>query len=194
MLPPLVGRAPPAASTATYTHPPPARRASARISRSPFDAEDSVFETPTRKRKASPYRKKPPSKKQAPARLKADPDEDVNTEHDSTCCICMSEPEPADLASINGCEHMFCFGCIEKWADRENTCPLCKQRFTKIDRVNKSKKKAAKSSKKVKNRSQRLEMTQSHGLESLFGELGRSGIAFESIFCKYVLHMKDGNS
>jgi hypothetical protein len=105
----------------------------------------------------------------------------------------MTEPEHADLASINGCEHMFCFGCIEKWADRENTCPLCKQRFTKIDRVNKTKKKAAKSSKKVKNRDQRSEMSQTIALEGLFGEFARSGFHIESIFCKLILHMKGEN-
>jgi hypothetical protein len=51
------------------------------------------------------------------------------------CCICMSEPETIELATINGCDHQFCFGCIAKWSDRENTCPLCKVRFTKICRV-----------------------------------------------------------
>jgi len=53
------------------------------------------------------------------------------------CCICLTPPLPVDLASVNGCDHVYCFDCIEKWGERENSCPLCKQRFTKIDRVNK---------------------------------------------------------
>jgi hypothetical protein len=100
----------------------------------------------------------------------------------------MTEPEPEELATINGCEHYFCFECIEKWADRENTCPLCKARFGKIERVHKPKRqkgvKTPKSSVKVKDKSQRMELTSSLALEGLFGELGRSGIAFESFFAR----------
>lgn len=89
------------------------------------------------------------------------------------CCICMCEPEPVDLAAINGCQHKFCFDCIEKWADRENTCPLCKVRFSKIDRVNKPRRKkgepSRKSSKQVKMRDQRS--IPESALEGLVGKL-----------------------
>ncbi len=30
------------------------------------------------------------------------------------------------------CSHVFCFECIEKWAWTENSCPLCRRRFTHI--------------------------------------------------------------
>lgn len=30
------------------------------------------------------------------------------------------------------CGHFFCMECIQKWAAIENTCPYCKQEFTKI--------------------------------------------------------------
>ena len=193
MMPPLVAHAP-AAST-THTFPSTTRRKSTRIRSSSAYADSSSVDTGSRKRKTSPDPKTPPAKKRAPGRLKADPDDEKDVQHESTCCICMTEPDPADLASINICEHMFCFDCIEKWADRENTCPLCKKRFVKIDRVNKTKKKSAVSSKKVKNRSQRSEITQTFALESLFGELGPGGLAMniESIFCKCRSRMKDGN-
>ena len=182
MMPPLVGYAPPASTTQTYAS--PTRRTSTRTRRSPALADYLPVDTGSRKRKASPDAKTMPAKKRPPGRLKTDPDDDKNLQHDSTCCICMTEPDPADLAAINICDHMFCFDCIEKWADRENTCPLCKKRFIKIERVNKTKKKSAKSSKKVKNRSQRSEMTQTLALEGLFGELNRSGLTIESLFCK----------
>lgn len=40
-----------------------------------------------------------------------------------------------DVASISGCMHKFCFDCIDKWAETENKCPLCKADFRTIDRV-----------------------------------------------------------
>lgn len=142
--------------------------------------------------KPPPAKKAPASaKKRAPGRLKTDPDEEDASTDAKTCCICMTDPELEDLATINGCDHHFCFGCIEKWADRENTCPLCKTRFVKIDRVHKPKRqkggRAPKTSVKVKNKSQRSEMTHGLALESLFGEMSRSGIAIESFFGEFCL-------
>ena len=148
----------------------------------------SPEDPPSRKRKPAPESSssKLASRKKAPARLKTDPDEETDATSENNCCICMEEPEPGDLATINGCDHLFCFGCIEKWADRENSCPLCKKRFVKIERVHKPKRqkgvRAPKTSVKVKNKSQRSEMTHSLALEGLFGDLSRSGIAFESFF------------
>jgi len=78
---------------------------------------------------------------------------------DSMCSICLDEPSIYEVASIDGCSHKFCFICIEKWADKENTCPLCRKRFNVISRVNKpppnKKKKRIRHTKKVKNRNQR---------------------------------------
>lgn len=97
-----------------------------------------------------------------------------------SCCICIEEPDPADLATVNGCEHLFCFGCIEKWADRENTCPLCKERFSEIQRVNicrdqPKKKGAVKNIKKVRNRDQRADMTNGNSLQGLFASMEANG-------------------
>ena len=74
----------------------------------------------------------------------------IRTITDQNCCICMCDVELDDLSKINCCKHSFCFGCIEKWSERENTCPLCKSRFTTIDRVNKKRKKGVKNTKKVR--------------------------------------------
>ena len=97
-----------------------------------------------------------------------------------SCCICLDLMSKKDLAMINGCKHKFCFECIEKWADRENTCPLCKERFSKIERVYKAprrKKKRKnpddaplprnKHSKRVKNRSQRADYGSGSALQGL---------------------------
>jgi len=85
----------------------------------------------------------------------------------------MCDVEPKDLAMINGCDHQFCFGCIEKWSERENKCPLCKTRFTKIERVMKQKKKKGsktKNSKQVKQRDQRSDLAPGAALEGLIGK------------------------
>lgn len=82
-----------------------------------------------------------------------------------SCCICMSEPSLKNISTINGCKHHFCFDCISKWADRENTCPLCKSRFSRIHRIHKSKKrkgeKTPPNTKTVRSRDQRSDYTSS---------------------------------
>ncbi|CAM9955082.1 unnamed protein product, partial [Heterosigma akashiwo] len=42
------------------------------------------------------------------------------------CSICFCEP---DLKATIPCNHAFCFSCIHKWSQTENSCPLCKKRF-----------------------------------------------------------------
>lgn len=81
----------------------------------------------TSKSKCDPLKHNGPSE----SSQKSDPDKN--------CCICLEKPSPAELSKLSGCSHTFCFSCIEKWAERENTCPLCKARFTKIERVHKVK-------------------------------------------------------
>ena len=46
------------------------------------------------------------------------------------CHICMEEL--IDKKAVIDCKHYFCLTCIQKWAEIENTCPYCKQRFTLI--------------------------------------------------------------
>ena len=36
---------------------------------------------------------------------------------------------------MDSCAHLFCFECVRQWAEKENTCPLCKQRFHYLQRV-----------------------------------------------------------
>jgi hypothetical protein len=106
------------------------------------------------------------------------------------CCICMDEPSHEELSSIDACKHPFCFSCIEQWADQENTCPLCKARFHKIDRVNPIIRKwknmdgecggkgeplecnrdEERSSKRVRNRDQRSDVHSYSSLEGIFGK------------------------
>jgi hypothetical protein len=36
---------------------------------------------------------------------------------------------------LDCCAHMLCFACAKRWSESENTCPLCKQRFKSIVRI-----------------------------------------------------------
>jgi hypothetical protein len=53
----------------------------------------------------------------------------------AACPICLCEPETTELSTVNGCTHTLCFTCISNWANSENTCPLCKNRFSAITLV-----------------------------------------------------------
>ena len=63
------------------------------------------------------------------------------TPHDDPCAICR-EPvvvgaggtDPAACA-LDSCHHRFHCGCILQWAKIANTCPLCKRRFSRVDRL-----------------------------------------------------------
>lgn len=54
-------------------------------------------------------------------------------EEKDECCICLGEIGEV-MGCLTCCEHKFCFGCISQWAEKSNTCPLCKQRFREIIR------------------------------------------------------------
>eukprot|EP00581_Thalassiosira_minuscula_P008793 CAMPEP_0183702422 /NCGR_PEP_ID=MMETSP0737-20130205/525_1 /TAXON_ID=385413 /ORGANISM="Thalassiosira miniscula, Strain CCMP1093" /LENGTH=1055 /DNA_ID=CAMNT_0025929021 /DNA_START=182 /DNA_END=3349 /DNA_ORIENTATION=- len=130
-------------------------------------------------------RKRAPTIIPKPSNKNPPKDHVKSEEPTTTCCICLDEPSPEELAKINGCSHPFCFSCIEKWADQENTCPLCKARFFKIDRVNKPKKRKGassgcsndevRSSKRVRNRDQRSDHSFVNPLEGIFASMEANG-------------------
>ena len=50
-----------------------------------------------------------------------------------TCTICFDEVSLKTEAHIDGCDHIYCKDCIEKWvAEVENSCPQCKAKVNKI--------------------------------------------------------------
>jgi len=53
--------------------------------------------------------------------------------NDMKCGICFETFSLRGL--MNGCKHVFCFVCIEKWSQTSNTCPLCKKRFSQLTKV-----------------------------------------------------------
>lgn len=175
--------------------------ASARAAKSP--TEDSPPESRKRKsrtpavsspRKRSMRKKPPPSAKddsEATDDRKPAAVEKTKGEEAVTCCICMCEPEKAEVSCINGCEHLFCFDCIGKWAARENTCPLCKARFTSISRVNKAKKRKGEkqppNSKRVKQRDQRADVISGPAIEAMLANIAAVGNGTQSRFGRFLV-------
>lgn len=51
---------------------------------------------------------------------------------DQKCCICFETPLRNELTELDGCDHLYCCDCIERWSRRENTCPQCKSSFVEI--------------------------------------------------------------
>mmetsp|Transcript_7235 Transcript_7235/g.14952 ORF Transcript_7235/g.14952 Transcript_7235/m.14952 type:complete len:387 (+) Transcript_7235:113-1273(+) len=123
------------------------------------------------------HRKKPPpgtDLRKAPPQVKSEKDDDKKPAAVVNCCICMSDVEPNDVAKIDGCDHRFCFCCIEKWSERENKCPLCKIRFHKIERIHRKYTKGSKNTKKVKQKDQRSDLSSGAALEGLIANLQRN--------------------
>ena len=44
------------------------------------------------------------------------------------CTVCMETKAPNTKAKLT-CGHEFCGDCIQKWAKRESSCPLCRKSF-----------------------------------------------------------------
>ncbi|NWT94979.1 TOPRS ligase, partial [Urocynchramus pylzowi] len=52
------------------------------------------------------------------------------TETEWNCPICRDIP--SEIASVTPCVHLFCLGCIVRWAKRKPSCPLCRQAINSI--------------------------------------------------------------
>ena len=69
---------------------------------------------------------------------KKDPDgaaEKEKWEERSDCCIiCTEEIKEGDTAFLDGCDHTYCFSCINDWGSKKkkNVCPYCRVKFSKI--------------------------------------------------------------
>ena len=81
------------------------------------------------------------NKKTIPSKDKKFPKVPKEKEEKDKCCICISDIPKKKKASLDCCNHVFCRGCIEKWAKTENSCPLCKRKFKTITSLKKGCKK-----------------------------------------------------
>jgi hypothetical protein len=54
----------------------------------------------------------------------------LQRQEDLSCNICTESL--TEGKAVLDCDHFFCLECIKKWAEIENTCPLCKKRFSCI--------------------------------------------------------------
>jgi len=46
------------------------------------------------------------------------------------CSICLTQYDEGDFVKVLPCAHQFHGGCIDRWLEENNTCPICK---TKVD-------------------------------------------------------------
>ena len=72
-------------------------------------------------------KRKPETPKKSPTK----PEDSVIESPREHCPICM---DTITTAGVIGCGHEFCFDCIHRWSNTENSCPLCKKRFRAINR------------------------------------------------------------
>jgi hypothetical protein len=138
----------------------------------PAAAPAAAAAPPARRRSSPRLRKKPPPAAAAPSPPYKK--RRVGDNADVSCAICISQVCDCP-AAINGCDHQFCFDCIKQWSTTENSCPLCKARFTEIQQGRKKT--------KVAQRDQKSEA--SVALEGLLASLGnhpRFGRLFASRF------------
>lgn len=61
----------------------------------------------------------------------------IGTEALIQCNVCFDKIHTYGL--IN-CGHIYCFNCISNWANQTNRCPLCKQKFNVIKKIDGEKK------------------------------------------------------
>uniref|UniRef100_A0ACD5VCB6 Uncharacterized protein n=1 Tax=Avena sativa TaxID=4498 RepID=A0ACD5VCB6_AVESA len=57
----------------------------------------------------------------------SDEAEDEDDEEDGRCLVCLEGYKDNDLLGILKCGHDFHSGCIKKWLQVKNVCPVCKQ-------------------------------------------------------------------
>ena len=90
-----------------------------------YSSDDSMIEAAIYKSAAPP----PPIKQQHST--EKNDDTGGVTMNDLICAVCLDFPDdPKHIATVSGCTHRFCFGCIDKWAKKgNNECPLCKSIF-----------------------------------------------------------------
>eukprot|EP00574_Skeletonema_japonicum_P014006 CAMPEP_0201720354 /NCGR_PEP_ID=MMETSP0593-20130828/5345_1 /ASSEMBLY_ACC=CAM_ASM_000672 /TAXON_ID=267983 /ORGANISM="Skeletonema japonicum, Strain CCMP2506" /LENGTH=298 /DNA_ID=CAMNT_0048210993 /DNA_START=125 /DNA_END=1021 /DNA_ORIENTATION=- len=87
-----------------------------------YSSDDSMIEAAIYKSVAPPLLFKQQQKEQSMG---------GSTMKDLICAVCLDFPDdPKHIASVSGCNHRFCYSCIENWAKRgNNKCPLCKSTF-----------------------------------------------------------------
>jgi hypothetical protein len=148
-------------------------------------AVNSEEKTPRKRRAKRLGTDTPPRSSPKRARTLLKPPPNAKTAPESpageavSCAVCMCEPDKNDISNIDGCAHLFCFGCIGKWSDTENTCPLCKSRFSRISRVIPQRKKkggpSVQNVKRVKHQDQRTDVVSGAALEHLLASIAASG-------------------
>ena len=66
--------------------------------------------------------------------MRSTSDTDSNSEAQDrmldTCAICLEEVDECDRVT-GKCKHSFHNCCIRQWIEKQNTCPMCRQKWSK---------------------------------------------------------------
>lgn len=57
---------------------------------------------------------------------------------DRSCPICLEPFEQQQICTPDICEHIFCYVCLIQWASKSIVCPLCRQIFRQINKIEKN--------------------------------------------------------
>lgn len=49
------------------------------------------------------------------------------------CCICLSEYKIKEYKRELTCGHIFHKRCCDRWLKKNNTCPICREKFNKYN-------------------------------------------------------------
>ena len=50
------------------------------------------------------------------------------------CCICMEAYNNKDSIISLPCKHLFCLTCMQKWTQKQLTCPYCRRDFDNLNK------------------------------------------------------------
>lgn len=58
----------------------------------------------------------------------------ITNKQKNCCVICLKKYHDIDSGELVSCNHKFCFDCILEWSGYNNTCPLCRTKFSFIEK------------------------------------------------------------
>eukprot|EP00008_Paramoeba_atlantica_P003311 CAMPEP_0201477530 /NCGR_PEP_ID=MMETSP0151_2-20130828/2534_1 /ASSEMBLY_ACC=CAM_ASM_000257 /TAXON_ID=200890 /ORGANISM="Paramoeba atlantica, Strain 621/1 / CCAP 1560/9" /LENGTH=211 /DNA_ID=CAMNT_0047858279 /DNA_START=102 /DNA_END=737 /DNA_ORIENTATION=+ len=73
------------------------------------------------------------SEKSGGKRERREKEEEEKEEEKEECGICFEEITVK--GTLDCCPHLYCYDCIIKWSEMQNTCPMCQARFRSIEKV-----------------------------------------------------------
>ena len=100
-------------------------------------------------------------------------DLDVETTN-GECAICLSDQKIGQMATRMPCGHLFCGGCLVRWLEKSNTCPVCRYEVETDDPQYEARRMQNMKGRKMRFRHRELETKSVADLRNLMRMLGIS--------------------